>query len=200
MEEVRSEPSAQMPAPICAICQCPTGPGESLVRCGSCNTIYHADCWDENGGCGVHGCPQVPPTEPLTSVEIPTSYWGQERKRCPACGADILAAAVRCKQCGSTFESARPEHPVEYHTRQDTERRLPAIRKHVVWLFICSVIPCLAPFAAVLGPIWYARHHAHVRALPAVYPALARVALAVAIGQTAFGILVAMLRSLAGSR
>ncbi|MBN1918377.1 MAG: hypothetical protein JW889_10730 [Verrucomicrobia bacterium] len=199
MDQSPPEAPAPTAVPTCAICLCPAQPEESLVQCGSCSAIYHADCWQANGGCAIYGCPQVPPTEALTSVEVPTSYWGMEHKRCPACGSTILAAAMRCRHCGNTFDSARPEHPTEFSVRRERQKRLPATRKQVVWLFICSAIPFLAPFAAVFGLIWYVRHRTDLKALPTMYSALAKVALAVAMGQTAFGICVAMLWNAARS-
>ena len=199
MAEASPEPQEQTPASICAICQSPVQPGEQQVACGSCGAPYHSDCWEENGGCGVYGCPEVPETDSRTSIEIPTSYWGKERKMCPACGADILAAAVRCRLCGASFESSRPERPQEYRSRRDVNERLPKTRKAAIWLFVCSVIPLLAPFAAVYGPIWYGTRRADLKALPAIYLGLTRIAIAVAIGQTVFMILIALFRTAAGA-
>ena len=42
------------------------------VRCPGCGAIGHRDCWQENGGCAVPGCPQaamaasppLPPSSP----------------------------------------------------------------------------------------------------------------------------------------
>ena len=97
-----------MPETLCAICQSPLGNESELVSCPECQAPYHAECWQENGGCAVYGCSQVPPTEHRQNIEIPVSYWGREKKPCPVCGTEILAAALRCRNCGTTFESALP--------------------------------------------------------------------------------------------
>src|SRR5512138_2081358 len=91
---------------LCAICQSSLEPPSELTRCPECQSAYHADCWQENGGCAIYGCAQVPATEGRAALEIPAAYWGQEEKPCPACGRQILAAAVRCRHCGATFASS----------------------------------------------------------------------------------------------
>ena len=81
---------------VCAICQSPISGEEAKTVCPACRAEYHAECWEENGGCAVYGCAQVPAVELRRSIEIPVSYWGRENKPCPSCGREILAAAVRC--------------------------------------------------------------------------------------------------------
>jgi len=169
--------------PMCAICRCALRPEEPKVRCGSCKAVYHKECWVENGGCAVYGCKQVPPTEHRESVEIPVSYWGQEYKPCPSCGQQILAAAFRCRNCGATFSSMRPEDSQGYRERVDIEKRLPALRRSVIWLFALCVVPCAAPFAVLFGGIWYASHKKEIQALPSLYQGLSKIALTVGIVQ-----------------
>ena len=183
---------------LCPICQVPIQPGESTTQCPDCKTLYHAECWTENKGCGVYGCPQVPPTEHLGTLEIPVSYWGQEEKKCPMCTRTIQAAAVRCRFCGATFASARPENADEFLSRAGVEQSLPGIRKTGVWLLILGVIPCTAPLVAVIGPIWYARHRKEVARLPALHAALCKIGVGVGVGQTALAILLLILYGLFG--
>lgn len=168
-------------------------PDETAASCPSCQARYHRDCWDENGGCAVYGCNQVAATEKRGSLEIPVSYWGQEDKPCPACGHTILAAAVRCRYCGTTFESARPQGSDDFRQRLAQKQRLPVLQRTIIALFALSVLPCTAPLAAVGGGVWYLRHRADLRALPALYLGLCRLALLVAAGQSAFTILMAVL-------
>ena len=168
----------------CAICLSPIEPGSEQAVCPACQAVYHADCWNENGGCAVYGCSQVPAVEKRQALEIPVSYWGQENKQCPGCGKEILAAAVRCRHCGAVFESARPQAAEEFQQRTALTQRLPAVRRTVVWLFVCSVLTCLAPIGAVWGIIWYPTHREEIRALPAIYGAICKIGLVVAIGQT----------------
>jgi predicted amidophosphoribosyltransferase len=103
---------------ICLICQSTIEPNDPKSICPSCNRPYHSECWEQNKGCAVYGCPKVPPTEPLNELEIPVSYWGKEKKTCPSCGGEILAAALRCSHCGVIFSSARPATWEEYQEEQ----------------------------------------------------------------------------------
>lgn len=182
-------------SPVCTICLTPIGADEARTACPACRAEYHAECWQENGGCAMYGCSQVPVVEQRHAVEIPVSFWGQENKACPACKREILAAAVRCRHCGATFTSARPEGTGEFHYRAALEQRLPATRSAVIWLFVLSMLPCLAPIGAVVGVIWYSSHHEDVKALPSLYLALYRIGLGVAIGQTVTLVVMGLLYS-----
>ena len=183
---------------VCAICFSPISADEARTACSECKTEYHADCWQENGGCAVYGCSKVPVVEQRSSVEIPVSYWGQENKNCPQCGQQILAAAKRCRHCGATFESARPQDAAEFQRQTDIAQKLPATKKMIVCLFILNVVTCLAPIGAIWGLIWLPANREEIRALPALYGALGKIGLAVGIGQTvalvAFTLLYAVIR------
>ena len=47
---------------------------------------------------------QTPPSSPASSV--------QQTRRCPFCAEEILAAAVKCKHCGSFIEGSAPESEI----------------------------------------------------------------------------------------
>jgi len=170
--------------PTCAICLSPVGLGEEQAVCPECQAVYHGECWKENGGCAVYGCSQVPAVEIRQAIEIPVSYWGQENKKCPSCGKEILAAAVRCRHCGTVFESARPQETAEFQHRTALTQRLPVVRRTILWLFILSVVPFFAPIGAVWGLFWYPANREEIRTLPAIYGAVSKISLTVAIGQT----------------
>lgn len=184
MSESENSPSVIGSASRCAICLSAILPEETRTNCPECNGVYHADCWQENGGCAVYGCSQVPQIEQRQAIEIPVAYWGQENKPCPSCGQTILAAAVRCRFCGTTFSSARPEDAGEFGRRTSLERRVPALKRSVITLFILSVLPCTAIIGVVWGLIWYPSHRADVKTLPSIYSALCKIGLGVGIAQT----------------
>ena len=175
---------------FCAICQTPVAVADEAAQCPDCAAPYHAECWRENGGCGVYGCAQVPQTENRSGLEIPVSYWGQENKFCPVCQAQILAAAVRCRMCGTNFGSARPQDSDEFSQRAQLSARAPALKKKVGWMFALCVLPCTSPVASIVGAIWYAARRREIAALPALYAALSKIALLVGFGQMLIAIVV----------
>ncbi|MBI4706270.1 MAG: hypothetical protein HY744_34670 [Deltaproteobacteria bacterium] len=185
-----------MASPTCAYCQSPIEDEQARTTCHACLASYHADCWQENGGCGIYGCTQAPAVEPRKAVEIPVSFWGQESKPCPSCGREILAAALRCRHCGTTFASAQPEAVDEFQRRVTREGRLPQVRRAVAVWFVLSVLPCAAPVAAVGGTAHYRLHREEIAALPSIYGALAKLGIGVSIAQTMALVIVTLLYGL----
>jgi hypothetical protein len=192
----RSTAAGAPPAPsmgVCPICRTPaTG---QTVECMHCHGVHHLDCWEYNGGCGKYGCASAPATEKLTDLEVPPSFWGQTEKECPACHNRIQAAALRCRHCGTVFSTARPQDTSEFAAQRAREGDRPALRRTITILLIFSILPCTAALAAIVGGIWYALNRQRLAALPAQQAALARIALFIAIGQTALLILVAALHA-----
>jgi hypothetical protein len=46
----------EIPDIPCAICHAMIEPGQPFGKCKVCNTPYHKECWEYNGGCAVLGC------------------------------------------------------------------------------------------------------------------------------------------------
>jgi predicted RNA-binding Zn-ribbon protein involved in translation (DUF1610 family) len=160
---------------VCTYCRTPIGSAEPATKCSDCGSAYHEECWNENGGCGVYGCSKVPEVEKRSSIEVPVSFWGQENKPCPACGREILAAALRCRHCGAVFASAQPENTEAFQSRLSLEGRLPKARMICVWVFVLSVLPCTSLGGAIWGLVWYPRHKQEVAALPSIYSVLCKI-------------------------
>jgi predicted RNA-binding Zn-ribbon protein involved in translation (DUF1610 family) len=166
---------------------------ETVVTCPECHAPYHAECWEENGGCAIYGCKLVPKVDMRGGMEIPASFWGREHKPCPACGTEILAAAVRCRHCGATFSSAQPEDAGTFRKRAEQNQVAPALRRQAVWLFVFCVLPFTAPVAAVIALVWWRSHRDEIKTLPGIHVGLARLALIVGLGQTAIAIIMGVL-------
>jgi hypothetical protein len=189
--EKRNSANTQTFDITCAICQTPLlSSGIATHDCPGCNTFYHDDCWAENKGCAIYGCSEVPETEHHRPIEIPASFWGQEHKSCPKCECEILAAAVRCRHCGTTFSEAAPISRVEFQQRQRRKDRFPKLRRGVIWLSIFCIFPFTAPVALLLGFVWYLTNRKDIKAMPAIYHGLCKIALSVAIGQAAIAVLI----------
>jgi hypothetical protein len=184
---------------LCPICQSPLSDEEARVACPDCHTEYHADCWGENRGCAVYGCAQVPATEGRSAIEVPVAYWGQENKACPVCQKEILAAAIRCRHCGAIFQSAQPVATQEFSRSAALQAQSPRLRRSIVWIFVCCVIPISAPVAALVGWFWRQSHRDEIESLPSLYPALLAISLVVGAVQTTAIVLLTILFSLAGS-
>jgi hypothetical protein len=177
-------PQGEETGGLCPVCQEVADAGPGRTRCPECGNNYHAECWDYNGGCGVYGCSRAPSTEHLEAIEIPAAYWGKEDKECPACGQTILAAAMRCRYCGATFESAAPIDSAEYGTRSESVRRRASLKTGAIWCVVLGVLPCTAPFVAVFGLLWYSKNYQEIGDLPSFQGAAAKIGIGVAVLQT----------------
>jgi len=174
----------------CPFCLTAIVAGDATTTCPSCHAVHHHDCWEENQGCAVYGCTHVPVVESRRALEVPVSYWGQENKPCPSCGQQILATALRCRHCGTTFATARPQESAEFQRRGALLTRLPAARRTVVTLFVLSVIPIASPVAAVWGLFWRTKNEDVLDALPPLHAALSKIAVITACAVTiAFAVL-----------
>lgn len=54
----------------CGICHGSIDEAEPIMTCPACGLVNHADCWQENLGCGTYGCQQV---NILSAVRTSTS-------------------------------------------------------------------------------------------------------------------------------
>ena len=168
----------------CMVCQCPIESPEELHPCPSCSSVSHYDCWQYNQGCAAYGCSEAPPTEGLDSLEIPPSHWGQEDKQCPSCNQTIKAAAVRCRHCGATFETANPQTREDFHSQESDKSNLPMVKAVSIAMIVCGLMPCTAPFVAIGGPIWYISNRKSIALLPGFHSALAKIGVGASILMT----------------
>ena len=138
---------------ICAICQSAIGPGEAVLVCPNCDQVHHRECWNEVGGCATYGCENAPSTEKTDSAQTPRAAWG-DTKKCPACGEKIKSIALRCRYCGTDFETVDPLTLKDLRKQVVKEERLQSTKTLVITLFALSIFGCLAPILAVAAPCY----------------------------------------------
>lgn len=185
-------------AGFCALCQSAIAPDEQTTGCPGCAALYHADCWQDVGGCGVYGCTHVPPTEKRNDLDIPAAHWGKETKDCPACGKQIQAMAVRCRHCGTNFASADPLSHQDFKKAQGQRDSKPRLKKMAAWLFIACAFPFTTALAGPLGLWWYLSRRADIDRLPRLFPTLVWIGLLLSACQVGILILVLTLKYLVG--
>lgn len=130
----------------CGVCQTVFEPGEEVQPCPDCASPHHAECWTENGGCAIYGCPRAPTTL-KAEPELPLAHWGQEEKECPRCKERIKIAALRCRFCGEILSERGPQIRISS----------PISNFGPVLILVFGLLPCAAPFSLLLGIIWTVR-------------------------------------------
>jgi hypothetical protein len=142
----------------CPICQTAIGPDEPLQACPECGQVHHRECWVEVGGCGTYGCKHAPSLkgdEPLESA--PRAAWG-DTKKCPACHETIKAIALRCRYCGTDFDTVDPLSVADLEQQAEIAESQRKARTSVTILFVLSVIGCLAPVMVFIDLAWVLGH------------------------------------------
>ncbi len=143
----------------CTVCQTTIAAGEAVVSCPECRQGYHSECWQENGGCAVYGCPAAPKTvkgEAPSGAEAARQGWG-DSKKCPYCGETIRAAALKCKFCNEVFKTADPITAGDLRRERDRKLVRGQERTKAVIYFVVSLLSCGAPVTAIIGGIWIFR-------------------------------------------
>lgn len=139
---------------VCPICQTAIENSESCVTCPGCDLVHHRECWAEIGGCGTFGCSQAPSLEKSERTsQAPLTAWG-DTKKCPACGETIKSIAVRCRYCGTNFDSVDPMSVADLRSQALEDEKLKSVKQSVVALFALSLVGCAAPLIALIAAFY----------------------------------------------
>lgn len=135
----------------CSICGTEFSSEEYVVYCPCCNLPYHADCWQENNGCGSYGCDAAPEVEKTETIAEDTYIEGWVAdKKCPSCGKTIKGNALICKYCRAKFTSEKPMTRAQWLNRPYDENELRTKRLLLLVQFIASAF---GVFTVVMVPI-----------------------------------------------
>ena len=143
-QRVSSEPGA-----ICPICQTSIAADESVINCPECDQVHHNECWSEVGGCGTYGCTRAPIVEKV-APQVPTAVWG-DTKQCPVCSESIKSVALRCRYCGTNFDTTDPLTLADLNSRQVRVAEQKKLKTITVVVFVLSLVGLSAPVAGLIA-------------------------------------------------
>jgi len=176
----------------CIICQTVIGAAEQVVLCPRCGQPYHAECWQELGGCGSYGCaaaPQAPP--PPTPTTAASGTWG-DTKVCPLCFQVIHAAALQCPYCREDFGTIEPLDRRDLLRRREQARRATEARTASIAI-VASSLFCPPVVALVGGYYVISRWREPLGRIEPLYRVLAAVGVVVATLVTIVGVAIAII-------
>jgi len=153
-EVVPALPVADLPARravhnigVCPYCQWPVGADEDHVTCPACDATHHSDCWQENSGCAVFGCPQAIHTEaPPERVEPEEATAAATPGKPPAPPRAAAPAGVTDDE---PAEAASSQPPLFQRPRRNPVFPRFAAAATAPAALLCALVACVPQFRAM---------------------------------------------------
>lgn len=154
----------------CTICHTLIQPTDEVNSCPECEQDYHAECWNELGGCATYGCGQAAEAQKPEAPEYTLGGWGDE-KTCPKCGREITSSLLDCR-CGARFPYADPMSRGEYYEWVEAEASLRSARRGLLTLFILSLFGLIAPITGAISAVIVVRFRDRLTGAQGTYLAM----------------------------
>jgi predicted RNA-binding Zn-ribbon protein involved in translation (DUF1610 family) len=165
---------------VCPICQSDLQAGAAILTCPECGQAHHRECWAEVGGCSTYGCAQAPALVKDEAAAPARSAWG-DTKNCPACGETIKAIAVKCRYCGTTFDTVDPLTAGDLRRRARKQDKYRSLRTGISVLFAFTLIGCTAPVTMAVALAWFLPNRREAAKAGPFFLALGYSALAISV-------------------
>ena len=102
-------------------------------------------------------------------------------KKCPVCGEKIKSIALRCRYCGTEFDTVDPLTLKDLHKQVVKEEGLQTAKTLVIVLFVLSVLGCPAPIVAIAAPCYVLLKRKTIAKAGAAYLVMGYSAIAIAV-------------------